>query len=332
MAAFNSQTAPDVLELGSDWVAQFSSSGVLRELFDTLLIEKSVEFSRQPALWKGKIFALPWTVDTRVMFYNKSLMQRAGLPADPPVTLDQLLDYSEKINNLGDVNGFGINGSDPHRLYKKILGFMWTFGGDVMDPQMLPVMQSSNNLKAFNYYLMLSSYGIIETQRQLDAYFTQGKIGFCISGGWLLEKIQKENPTLEFGVALMPGMNGKPGMSFAGGEYLAVNAATQKSELAKEFIRFMTDGKNTLKYCKQVVEAGFPADRNYYNDPFYQTNPLRIIIAKQLEYAKMTPVHPKWLDIEEILENAVMETLLAKKSSEKALEDAQSAMESLLKK
>src|SRR5487761_2407862 len=32
MAGFNSQTAPDVLELGSDWVAQFSSSGVLQEL------------------------------------------------------------------------------------------------------------------------------------------------------------------------------------------------------------------------------------------------------------------------------------------------------------
>ncbi len=32
MAGFNSETAPDVLELGSDWVAQFSSSGVLQEL------------------------------------------------------------------------------------------------------------------------------------------------------------------------------------------------------------------------------------------------------------------------------------------------------------
>src|SRR5688500_19043254 len=32
LAAFNSQTAPDVLELGSDWVAQFSSSEVLADL------------------------------------------------------------------------------------------------------------------------------------------------------------------------------------------------------------------------------------------------------------------------------------------------------------
>src|SRR5438552_7394284 len=32
MVGFNSETAPDVLELGSDWVAQFSSSGVLLPL------------------------------------------------------------------------------------------------------------------------------------------------------------------------------------------------------------------------------------------------------------------------------------------------------------
>src|SRR5258708_2438173 len=31
MINFNSQTAPDVIELGSDWVAQFSSSNVLEE-------------------------------------------------------------------------------------------------------------------------------------------------------------------------------------------------------------------------------------------------------------------------------------------------------------
>src|SRR3954463_6820858 len=32
MVGFNSETAPDILELGSDWVAQFSASGVLLRL------------------------------------------------------------------------------------------------------------------------------------------------------------------------------------------------------------------------------------------------------------------------------------------------------------
>ena len=48
MAAFNSGTAPDVLELGSDWVAQFSSSGVLMEVPKDATFEKFADFARPP--------------------------------------------------------------------------------------------------------------------------------------------------------------------------------------------------------------------------------------------------------------------------------------------
>src|ERR1044071_9134835 len=47
MVGFNSETAPDVIELGSDWVAQFSASGVLLELDSNADIMK--RFTNSPA-------------------------------------------------------------------------------------------------------------------------------------------------------------------------------------------------------------------------------------------------------------------------------------------
>src|SRR5690606_30513407 len=137
-----------------------------------------------------------------------------------------------------------------------------------------------------------------ETQRQLDAAFVDGKLAFWLSGGWLLEKIKNENPNLNFGVTSVPGNGTNQGVSFAGGEYLAISSNSANIELSKKLVKFMTDGKNSIRFCKEVIEAGFPADKNYYNDEFYQSQPNRLVFAKQLESAKMTPVHPKWLDME----------------------------------
>jgi ABC-type glycerol-3-phosphate transport system substrate-binding protein len=320
-AAFNAKNAPDVLELGSDWVAQFSSSGVLMNL-DTLDIDinKYIPFSHQPCYWKNSLFALPWIVDTRVLFYNKDLIANNN---ESFTDIDKLLKKAEDINGKKGIYGWGATGSDRHRLYKKVVSFLWSYGGDIIDNAGNPILNSENNIKAIEKYTELSRAGIIETQRQLDASFVEGKIAFWISGGWLLEKIKNENPNLNYGVSLVPGVEGSNGISFAGGEYLAINSQTKNQKLALKFIKFMTDGKNSIKFCKSVIEAGFPADINNYQDEFYKSQPDRMVFSKQLEFAKMTPVHPKWLDLEAIIEDAAVEVMFGKLSAREALNKAQ---------
>jgi multiple sugar transport system substrate-binding protein len=332
-AAFNSKTAPDVLELGSDWVAQFSSSGVLQRInSDSIPTSRFVEFSLEPSFWDNTYFAVPWLVDTRVLFYNINLMKKAGLDGEPPISISEMIEFSEKINTLPGVHGFGCNGSDPHRLYKKLLYFFWTFGGGIFNSNGEPIIDSKENISALETYVNISNYGYIETQRQIDALFARGKVGLWISGGWLLEKIKNENPDLDFGVALMPGIDGKPGTSFAGGEYLSISKQSENYELALQFIEYMTKGENSIKFCKKVIEAGFPADIEYYNDPYYQTHEKRKLFSEQLNYARMTPVSPKWLDIEAIIEKAAVEALYGRKSATGALREAQSSVKKMLRK
>ncbi len=332
-AAFNSKTAPDVLELGSDWIAQFSSAGVLAELNqDSMNLNNFIEFSLEPSIWNSKYYAVPFIVDTRVLFYNKDLMQAAGLNETPPETFSQLLDYSEKISFLEGKYGWGANTSDPHRLYKKIIPFFWSYGGEIFDGYGHPIIQSNENINALNMYLSLARTGYIETQKLIDAAFTEGKIGFWFSGGWLADKIKKENPKLNYGVSVFPGKDSAKGVSFAGGEYLAMSKQSTKRELSLKLIKYLTNGKNSIEFCKKITEAGFPADKNFYNDASLTSNPIKALFAKQLINSRMTPVHPKWLEIEAIIENATVEAMYGRKSSSMALSDAQIEIINLLNK
>ncbi len=330
VAAFSSKTAPDVMEFGSDWVAQFSSSGVLAELAaDSMKLGNFIEWSLAPCRWDGHLYAVPWVVDTRVLYVNKGVLDQCGV-SQLPSSWIELKSAAERVQAAGQQSGFGANGADGHRLYKKILPFFWSFGGDVLNAKGEAVLNSAQNIEALNLYLELSRSGTIDTQKQLDAAFAQGRLAFWNSGGWLADKIAKENPLLDYRVIAMPGVNGNPGVSFAGGEYLAVASQSTQQQLAQKLVRFLSDGTNALSFCKQLSEAGFPADKRAFGDNYFVSHPIRSVYAQQLQHAKMTPVHPQWLEMESIIENAVVEALYAKKDATQALNDAQYLLVRLL--
>lgn len=332
-AAFNSNTAPDVLELGSDWIAQFSASGRLADQ-SAMAGDSSGRFSAEiaaPGAWKGKMYAWPWVVDTRVLFYNKDLLAKAGLDTTADTLWSDLLAKAAKIKQtLPGSLGFAANGPDQHRLYKKILPFFWSNGGALLDAAGAPVINSPRNVQALQMYLDLAKTGGFDMQKQLDQSFMEGKVGYWISGSWLVDRIAKDNPQLHYGIAMLPRFPGGAPVSFAGGEYLAINGGSESREAAKKFVTFMTSAEQALAFCKALPGGMAPADLSTVNDPFLQ-GPVRRVFTAQLKSARMTPVHPRWLDIEEVIEDEVSQALLGKKSAQQALDSAQARVTAIIK-
>ncbi|MCU0425787.1 MAG: extracellular solute-binding protein [Candidatus Kapabacteria bacterium] len=353
-AAFNSGTAPDVVELGGDWVMQFSSGGVLKNLtLSKFNLDKFAENTHPAAKFRDSIYALPWNLNTRAMFYNKDLLAKAGF-TKPPQTASELLRAAEAINALGDAQmaagnatnrayGFGANGSDEHRLHKKILPFFWSAGGTVLDDSGRVVINSKANIEALTLYLALARSGFIETQRQLDNIFVRGNLGFWMSGSWLIEKIARENPKLNYGVMLMPSLRSgtasstedrkedhkedhkevPQGASIIGCNYVAVTYKAQNPILAKRFILYITDGKQALELLKNFQDAGIPANKKAMNDDFVRSLPHNDVFLQQIATSHLPPMHPHWLDIEKVIEDAVVEALYGIRSPEQALNRAQ---------
>ncbi len=335
VVAFASNSAPDVLELGSDWVPEFSSQNVLLDLTSAVDSIKGRYRMWEPGSLGDKIYAFPWILDTRVLFYNKDLMKKTGLnPNHPPQTWEELLGYAKKVNRpQRGIYGFGVNSAERHVLYKKFLPFLWGNGGKILtDDNSTCLINSKEVIDALNFYIELSKYGLLDTQRRLGEAFVQGKIGFLISGGWLLREIQKNNLPVNFGVALMPqpDINRGTPTSFAGGEFLVINQKTKYPQEALKLVRFLTRLDNCLELCKAIGTPS-PSDTLAIYDLYYQNDPSLKIFQEQLKYALSPPATPKWVYIEEKIEKAIEEAMYQRKTPSQALEDAKKEIDQLLK-
>ncbi len=322
MINFNAETAPDVIEFGSDWISEFSASGVLEDLSNMTLLksrfDSTPEYSRIPGVWQSKSYALPWFVDTRVLFVNKNLIAKAigeDSTSDDLSSWDKMYQLGKKINGLADARGIGVNGSDAHRLYKKILPQFWSNGGEILDKTGKPSFATKENIEALTFYVKQLDVGVLETQKNLDDLFKRGKLGILYSGAWLLKPLAKAD--FQWYCVPFPGNNSHPGVSFAGGEYLSINAHSSMKPQAEKLMAFLSRTDNELRLAKAFNI--FPADRSLQRDSFYLNRNQGNILIEQLKNARMTPVHPKWLEIEMILEDEVAQALYKRKSSAEAM-------------
>ncbi len=109
--AFSAGSGPDIVELGSDWIAEFSSSGHLADITDGVMDVHDDYLLWAPTMFEGKIYAFPWILGTRILYVNTDLLVQAGYEADyTPENWEDFLQASRKINALGqNIFGFGSN-------------------------------------------------------------------------------------------------------------------------------------------------------------------------------------------------------------------------------
>ena len=103
-------TGPDVAQMGTTWMAEFGSIGVFEEL--SVYLSKSRVVSRNDffagsygtCVVGGKVYGVPWYVDTRALFYRTDLLAQKGFK-EPPQTWDQLRAAAAAL--AADGEGYG---------------------------------------------------------------------------------------------------------------------------------------------------------------------------------------------------------------------------------
>lgn len=329
--AFGSGTGPDVVELGSDWIAEFAANNLLEDISGQIVADSAEYDGWSMATYNGKVYARPWILGTRVLFGNRLLLRRLGYDTSfVPVTFDDLMNAANRIRRLGGRKyGWGSNTPEKHRLYKKYLPFFWSFGAQIFsDDGRYCVLPSDKAIAALTYYKALQdSSGFVGSQREIEDAFLEGTIGFIISGDWLLKRIELENRDLDFFTTIMPGEK-LPGRSFMGGEFLAINAASGQKEAAARLVAFITSPENQLRFCKANRSAN-PSAAQTQQDEYFQSNIHLQTFIKQLQLSKHPPVDPDWVYIEQAIEKAVERALFEKVPPARALFEAQTEIEKI---
>lgn len=77
--------------------------------------------------------------------------------------------------------------------------------------------------------------------------FTNGKIGQQSLGAFAIGTLVTQHPEINFGVTLIPGVDGKPS-SFAGGDNFVITKGTKKVDAVKEFLEYIysMDGQKIM--------------------------------------------------------------------------------------
>ena len=116
------------------------------------------------------------------------------------------------------------------------------------------------------------------TYATMESDMSQGKIAMMISGPWAWGNLKKTG--IDFGVAAIPSLGGKPSKSFIGVQGAMINRASANKELANEFIQSYLLTKEGLKTLDDDVSLGVTAHKEFYktraSDPLIEATMVNI--------------------------------------------------------
>ena len=135
IAAQNITNAPDVIQIGSTWVATFADQGVVVDVSDHFDTDNFFPPSVASARMFGKkdLFAVPWFVDTRVLYYWKK-------DITSPSQLATWEDFSSTCKasaNSRRGSFIGFPNTISWDLLHNLAPWLWAAGGDILEPHLL---------------------------------------------------------------------------------------------------------------------------------------------------------------------------------------------------
>lgn len=335
LTAIAAGNPPDVVELGTDQVAQFAANGALKDLTEELAPLQDRYILWEPVTYRGRLYGMPWLAGTRILFYNRELFAQAGLdPNRPPATWAELHRAAQAIDALGpEIYGIGIHAGQPHAPWQQFLPFVWANGGRVLNGDWSrAALTEPPAVEALEFYRTLKPYALVNRVSQVDQLFAEGRVGIQISGAWNFAVIPRTNPTLNFGVALLPrpaANRGTPA-SFAGGEILSVLEGSRNREAALKLVRFLSAEPQVMRIV-EVQRNLVPTAKAAIDHPYYRAHPEQKLYFEQARYAVAPPVHPAWVSMQAEITRAVEEVVLKDRAPKQALAEASKRIDKILR-
>jgi multiple sugar transport system substrate-binding protein len=309
-------TGPDVSEVGSTWLSSLMSMNALRPFKPQEVRALGGQVAFFPVVWRagergGNVMAAPWRADTRVIYYRRDLLQRAGIDEQSAfATVDDLRRTLTRLRTLPGVIPCGIP-TDRHPMILHILApYVWGAGGRFMrqdgkktlfaEPEAL-----AGVIKYFNTFapaLTPAVQGLSDSD--ITGLFAAGKVAVTISGHWLLDMVRKQQSAAPQVIANL-GVALTPGAQYIGGMSLLIWKYTRFPQLAFELVRFLTQQEFQTTYSREAEYL--PALRQALNSPPFTTDPEYHFLSTSLQSGRAFDAVYMWGLVEDRLTTAIYE-------------------------
>jgi multiple sugar transport system substrate-binding protein len=297
IAAQAAGQGPDVLQFYYGWLDQFRKGGVLQPLDPAVFPSAAIEadfFGIVDAVKRdGAYYGLPTAVRSLALFYNKNLMQEAGI-TEPPQTLDELVADAKKTTKTdggGNITSEGITldfAGQDHQWWREVL--VRQFGGVPYDDKGNVAYNDDAGVKALTWYTDLQTkekVGSIGFMDEGQAAFKGGLAAFTIDGTFRLGSF-KPITDFEWGVTELPanadGLRSNFASYFANG--IGAGATGEKKAAAEKFLAYVTSPEAMQIWLKIVGEL--PARKAAALTDANLADPIYAPFLKGLDYAHTT--------------------------------------------
>jgi len=239
-AALLTNKVPDVFEYGNGPTLDMIKAGQVVDLTETLGDAKN-QFAQSvlaAMTWDDKIWAIPQTIDMQMIYYRKSLLEKAGV--QPPTTFAELVAAAQAVQTK-DIGGFfaGNDGGGG------VLGnqLIWAAGLEQINEDKTGVgFDDPAMYDALTQFRDLSKNGLLDSASKdwFDAApFVNEETAMQWTGLWVLPDVQEAFGD-DFGVVPFPsiGTTGRQVVPF-GAFSSCVSAKGTDPDAAKAFVKWL---------------------------------------------------------------------------------------------
>jgi ABC-type glycerol-3-phosphate transport system substrate-binding protein len=329
--ALQSKNPPNIMWMTeAGFLAQAAQDGTIVDM-DSEINQLNMKSRFSPSSWgfstvNGKIYGLPFQMNTRLIAYNQTMLQKAGL--QPPKTYAELLADAKKLNGNGKY-GIVLGAKDGWPLLDTWSGIAGMEGSNVFAMQNGKFnFTSPQSVSALGYLAQLYKAGVFMpgtlsmTWDQANQAFENGQAAFMLDeGSWEVGDIATTAPNFKYDVIPWPAQTGNATGKLYGGAAVALMVPTnaQNQQQTFEFLNYITSVDPQKEYVKSTQEISpVPAA----NTPQTMTDPHLVTFAALLKNAQPYPAIANENETRSVLYQYLSEALAGQMSPQAALQAA----------
>ncbi|GAA1805928.1 ABC transporter substrate-binding protein [Luedemannella flava] len=305
----------DVMSLDPPFIAEFANAGFLREFTgqDAKVVTDGVlDGPRTTAYWKGRLYAAPFTANTQLLWFRRSVVAAANVdPTSTAFTWETMIKAAERTHRTVAVQA---NRYEGYMVW--INALVVSAGGQIITnvqagKDATPAIDSPAGNEAADIVGGLARSAAAPPamsnagEEESRSAFQSTTGGFMVNWPYVYAGAKDDVKTgaIRQSVvddigwarfpAVRPGVESRPPL---GGINLAIGAYTEHPEYALDLVTCATSLRSTIDY---MLDAGNPAARGAaYDDPrVVAAYPMADLIRTSLNEGGPRPITPYYNDV-----------------------------------
>ncbi|CAG22289.1 maltose/maltodextrin ABC transporter substrate-binding protein MalE [Photobacterium profundum] len=224
---------PDIIFWAHDRFGGYAKSGLLAEVKPSAEFkDKLVDFSWDAVTYDGKLVGYPVAVESPSLIYNKDLLAEAPATWEELVAIEKEMKAKGKKAIMWDVK----NAYFTWPMISANGGYAFKKTENGFDGKQVGV-NSEAGIAGLSFLVDLAKKGVVSPDMDYavaESEFNKGNVAMTINGPWSWGNLEKSK--INYGVAVLPTLNGGKSNPFVGVLSAGINAASPNQDLSVEFL------------------------------------------------------------------------------------------------